>query len=336
MVNSLDKIPEWTDVDVDTFNNEIVPLNRPAILKSLASDWPAVANGRTSPQAIADYLKKFDNGSLVQAVVGDPGIKGRFFYRDDLQDVNFTRTHVTVSIAADRLIKVMEHRSPYAIAIQGVPLSETLPGFAQQNPQSLLDNSILPTMWMGNQGMVAAHYDIHDNIACVVAGARQFTLFPPDQIKNLYVGPILNAPGGVPISMVDLKAPDLRHFPRFAQALEVAQQAVLEPGDAIYIPALWWHAVESLQSFNLLVNYWWGGLSQSGIPPKDSLMHSILSIGKLSPEKRAAWQSFFDYHVFQTDCDPPAHFPPGVLDVVTSLSPEQKEKLYQYLAEHLE
>ena len=29
------------------------------------------------------------------------------------------------------------------------------------------------------------------------------------------------------------------------------------PGDAIYIPPLWWHHVESLGQFNVLVNYWY-------------------------------------------------------------------------------
>ena len=33
--------------------------------------------------------------------------------------------------------------------------------------------------------------------------------------------------------------------------------ADLEPGDAIYIPALWWHAVQATGELNVLVNYWW-------------------------------------------------------------------------------
>ena len=64
-------------------------------------------------------------------------------------------------------------------------------------------------MWLGNRAIVAPHYDIHDNLACVVAGRRKFNLFPPEQIENLYPGPTLVTPGGVPVSMVDLNQPDM-------------------------------------------------------------------------------------------------------------------------------
>src|SRR3546814_2525666 len=58
--------------------------------------------------------------------------------------------------------------------------------------------------------------------------------------------------------MVDLAAPDLTRYPRFAEALAHAMTAELEPGDAIYIPGLWWHDVQAAGPFNVLVNYWWG------------------------------------------------------------------------------
>jgi oxalate decarboxylase/phosphoglucose isomerase-like protein (cupin superfamily) len=49
----------------------------------------------------------------------------------------------------------------------------------------------------------------------------------------------------------------MNRFPRFQQALEAASVAGMEPGDAIFVPSMWWHHVESLASFNILVNYWW-------------------------------------------------------------------------------
>ena len=191
-------------------------------------------------------------------------------------------------------------------------------------------------MWLGNSAIVAPHFDVHDNIACVVAGRREFTLFPPDQIANLYVGPTLDAPGGVPISMVDLHNPDLERFPNFTQALSVAQQALLEPGDGIFIPSPWWHAVESLDKINVLINYWWGGLAESGLSPNHSLMHSMLTIAKLSPAQRESWRHFFDYFVFQTSGDPAAHLPADLKDIVTSLSPAQRKSVYALLKSRLD
>ena len=175
----------------------------------------------------------------------------------------------------------------------------------------------------GNKGRVSPHYDVHRNLACVMAGRREFTLFPPDQIENLYPGPVLDAPGGVPISLVDAQNPDLEKFPRYADALAAAQQAVLEPGDAIYIPSLWWHGVRSLEPFNVLVNYWWGGYSESGISPNDSMLHAMLSLAKLDEAQRDAWRSYFDYYVFGSRIDPAEHLPADLQDIATSLSPDQ-------------
>ena len=114
-----------------------------------------------------------------------------------------------------------------------------------------------PRIWIGNRIRVAPHYDVKENVAVCVAGRRRFTLFPPGQIANLYPGPLEQTPAGTPVSMVDQHAPDLERYPRYAEAWTTAQQATLEPGDAIYIPYCWWHGVESLEPVSILVNYWW-------------------------------------------------------------------------------
>ena len=82
-------------------------------------------------------------------------------------------------------------------------------------------------------------------------------LFPSGQIKNLYVGPLDFTLSGQAISLVDFHAPDFERFPRFKLALQHAQVAELEPGDAIYIPSLWFHHVESFDPLSILMNYWW-------------------------------------------------------------------------------
>ena len=185
MADSLPPIKQWQDVDADRFHNEIVPLDRPAHIKGLVRDWPSVQAGKTSPRAIVDYLEGFDSGNRVHAAVGSSDIKGRFFYDDDLLGVNFKRAEVPVTMALEQTLEMMERDKPYAIAIQAIPVNKTLPGFSEMNALPLLDVSVEPTMWFGNRAMIAPHYDIDDNIACVVAGTRKFTVFPPDQIENL-------------------------------------------------------------------------------------------------------------------------------------------------------
>ena len=61
---------------------------------------------------------------------------------------------------------------------------------------ALLDEKILPRIWLGNRITTPAHVDEWNNVGCVVAGRRRFTLFPPEQITNLYIGPLDFAPTG--------------------------------------------------------------------------------------------------------------------------------------------
>ncbi|MFT5571771.1 MAG: hypothetical protein ACI9FR_000691 [Cryomorphaceae bacterium] len=335
IMKALSKIKEWTNVDFNQFHNQIVPLNKPAVLRSLVADWPMVEAAKRSTGEAVSYLKSFDNKTPLYTIVGEPAINRRFFYRDDLQGVNFQRTQATLTTVLDNLLALMNSQTPHAIAIQAASVRDSLPGFDDANKLPLLEDSVAPTMWLGNSAVVAPHFDVHDNIACVVTGRRRFTLFPPEQIANLYVGPTLDAPGGVPISMVDLHEPDLDRYPNFSKALCVAQQALLEPGDAIFIPTPWWHAVESLDQVNVLINYWWGGLDQGALSPNQSLLHSMLTIAKLSPAQRESWRHFFDYFVFKTSGDPAAHLPYELNDIVTTLSPAQKKNVYEFLKDHL-
>lgn len=328
-------MPIWENVDYDCFHNKIVPLNQPAVIRSLVSDWPLVNAAKQSPRSAVDYLKPFDQQTVISALVGTPEINGRFFYNKELTELNFKRAQVTLSIGLDRLLAIEDDPNPYAIALQAIQLKDALPDFQSQHSQPLLSESIKPNMWVGNRAVVAPHYDIHDNLACVAAGSRKFTLFPPNQINNLYPGPTLKTPAGVPVSLVDIRDPDLKQFPKYKQALEAGFEATLEVGDAIYIPALWWHGVESLKTLNILVNYWWADNEEEKFSPGDSLIHGMMSIAQLDPAKREAWRHMFDYYVFKTMDEPSAHLPSNLEDILTGLSPENKSAIGELLAEKL-
>jgi hypothetical protein len=334
-MHQVKKIAEWNAVSAEQFANEIYPLNQPAVLKGLVNDWPIVEAATLGFDSATNYISSFDNHSPVYTIVGEPEINGRFFYSDDLKGVNFRRIQGAITAVLEQLLALRGNPRPHAISIQAASIKDTLPGFEVENVNPLLPSSISPTLWLGNRAIVAPHYDMHDNIACVVTGQRRFTVFPPDQIANLYVGPTLNAPGGVPISMVDLREPDLERFENYAQAQAEAQSATLEPGDAIFIPTPWWHAVESLDDINVLVNYWWGGLDSGSLSPNQSLMHSMLTIAKLSEHQRGSWRHFFDYFVFQKNIDPAAHLPDNLNDLITSLTEEQQHAVYQFLKTNL-
>ena len=202
-----------------------------------------------------------------------PAIRGHFFYNDELTGLNFERRPAPLSGSIERLLELLDDPAPPAVYAGAVPTPSSLPGFARDNTLPLIDPAIVPRVWVSNRVIVPTHYDLSSNIACVVAGRRRFTLFPPEQLVNLYVGPLEFTLAGQPISMVHLDRPDFDRYPKFRDALAQAQFAELEPGDALFIPYMWWHHVESLAPFNVLVNYWWDDAPAWQGSPFEVLLH---------------------------------------------------------------
>ena len=160
-------------------------------------------------------------------------------------------------------------------------------GLHDANHVDLGDRQPIESIWIGTRTRIAAHNDFPNNLACCAVGRRRFTLFPPEQFANLYIGPLDFTPAGRPVSMVDLHEPDFEAFPRFRDALKTAQVAELEPGDAIFIPSMWWHHVEALDPFNVLVNYWWRDTPALPRPAAGCAQHALLAIRDLPPRREA-------------------------------------------------
>jgi len=192
----------------------------------------------------------------VEILRTEPGEDGRFHYGPDGRSLNFVRGRASLSVFLAALREHEKFARPYALVVQGMLAETLLPNFKEAHPLPLASADSDPRLWIGNAAKVATHNDPTDNIAVVAAGRRRFTLFPPDAKPNLYMGPDDPTPAGTPVSMVHVSVPDFDRYPLFRQALERASTAELRPGDAIFIPANWYHHVEALEPFNLLVNYW--------------------------------------------------------------------------------
>lgn len=335
-------IPETFETDADTLRREVLSGYRPMILRGLVKGWPAVQRGLASPVAIAQYLADHDNGSAVDAVMTPPDQKGRIFYNADMSGFNFMRNRLPLSTVLEQVLRYSNFPNPPAVAVQSALIPECLPGFMDENRLPLLGDGIAPRIWLGNAITTPAHFDESSNIACVVSGRRRFTLFAPEQIGNLYIGPLDHAPTPTPISMVDFNDPDLERFPRFREAMAAAQVAELAPGDAIFIPALWWHHVQSLESFNVLVNYWWRGAlavdTQGGGPAPSAvhaLLHALMSVRTLPAEERRGWAAIFQHYVFDPDSDAAGHIPPERRGVLGELTPEMIQRLRAVVKERL-
>ncbi len=257
------------------------------------------------------YLQRFAREDAPPAVVtvGPPDIGGRFFYNDDLSGFNFRREHVPLGVVLKTLLNYSTQESPPAIYVASTTIDTWLPGFRAENDLALGLPDPLASIWIGNRTRIPAHQDLPDNLACVVAGRRRVTLFPPQQLSNLYIGPLEFTPAGQAVSLVDFDAPDFERFPRFAEALEHAQVAELGPGDAVYIPSMWWHYMQALEDFNVLVNYWWRRAAAWMDTPMNALMLAIMTIRDLPPGQREIWDDVFRHYVFGAGKDTTAHIP---------------------------
>lgn len=301
------QLREIDPVDAQTFHDEIASGYAPVVIRGLVRDWPLVQAAAISPRSASDYLLQFDQDTSTTIFVGPPETRGRFFYGPDMRGFNFERHPAKFGDTLRHLAAAGDRIDLPHIYAGAVEASHALPGFAEANPLPLVQGlGAMRRVWIGNRSIISAHFDSSDNIACVAAGRRRFTLFPPDQASNLYIGPLDNTMAGQPTSLVDFADPDFERFPRFRDALAAAQTAELEPGDAIYIPALWWHHVEALAAFNMLVNFWW-----SDSPDQDArfeaMVYAILAISHLPPERREGWSALFDHYVFKRHGEPAAH-----------------------------
>jgi Cupin-like domain len=310
--------------------DDILAAAQPVVVRGLVSDWPLVQAAKSSGAAAIAHFQRYSIARPVTVAVAPPTEKGRLFYRPDMTGLNFkTVAGAFAAFLSDLQTAADDPKAP-ALAVQSEPISTLLPGFVESHKLPVIPH-VQPRIWIGNRIHVAAHYDLQDNIACCAAGRRRFILFPPEQVANLYPGPMELTPAGTPVSMVNFAEPDLAIHPRFALACQAALSAELEPGDAIYIPYLWWHAVTSLDPVNILINYWWDDLPVGVASPYPALFHAMSAFRWLPPAKREQWRSMFDYYVFEKSGCPGSHLPPASRGVLGPATPALFETIRKTL-----
>lgn len=312
-----------TTADLD----RAVSAARPLVIKGLIERWPALAAGRESPAALNRYLKSLDRGMMGTVMEAPAGAEGRFGYSRDLREFTFSKRQQGIAESLERIERQIGRPNASTVAIQMLPLATHLPGFLEQNLMPLLPQTA-PLLWLGGRVRTQIHHDRDHNLACVLAGRRRFVLFPPEQVANLYIGPIDNPP---PLSVVDLDVPDFERFPRFAEALKSAQVAELQSGDAIFMPRHWWHHVTSLDAYNAMVNYWWGTQPAGLENPHACFLAALLALKDLPAAERSYWRVMFDTYIFQTSGSAVEHIPADLQGVLGASRPSVRVSLRQKL-----
>lgn len=307
---------------------KLLAAGEPVVLPGLVAGWPMVDVARRGPEALADYLLARDGGAPVPVMEAAPAYGGRFCYAAGLHDYSFTKRYRPLGETLDRISRSIDQPDGPVIAIQMMSLADHAPAVVRDNPAPLASGDLRPNLWLGGKVRTQIHHDPDHNLACVVAGRRRWILFPPEQVDALYIGPPDRAP---PLSLVDPEAPDLARFPRFAEAMRVARVAHLGPGDGLLLPRYWWHHVSSLDPYNAMVNYWWGGVSSGFENPRNLFLAALLTIRRLPAHERDYWRAMFNAHAFDSPGAAVAHLSPAMQGHLGDLSPKEQAALRRVL-----
>jgi len=116
--------------------------------------------------------------------------------------------------------------------------SEEMNGMAELRQSSGASGPL--SVWVGGRGCCTqAHYDTEDNIFMQIHGTKKFTFYGPDTPK---IHPYPDAHPRARKSQINFQAEGAPTNHGLTPAWEVT----LVPGDAVSIPAFWWHHVEAL------------------------------------------------------------------------------------------
>jgi hypothetical protein len=333
-IGQIAPIEEIVVADPAALDERLRTATQPFVVRGLVSDWPLVEAGKKSGREAREYLLRKRRNAQFTVSMGDPGTGGRLFY-DDAMQMNFRTVRAKLPEIFAQIDAVETQADPPPIYLASIDVHDFFDGLHEANHVDLGNRDCLASIWIGTQTRIAAHNDFPQNLACVAVGRRRFTLFPPDQFRNLYLGPIDNTPAGRAVSMADLHNPDFAAHPRFREALKHAQVAELNAGDALYIPSMWYHHVEGLERFNILVNYWWRETPRWLGQPQDALNHAMLSIRDLPEGEKAHWRELFDYYVFGSPEEVTAHIPEKGRGVLGPMTTETASRIRSFLLRQL-
>ena len=317
------------EANASELDGRLKAVARPFLVRGIASDWPlvraAVEGGGAAARA---YLLRHARDRRFEVNIGEPGKGGRLFY-DEQMEMNFRMGRASLADIFSG-IDANEHKPDApVIYLSSLNIHDYFEGLHEANHVDLGTRETRDSIWIGTRTEIAAHNDIPDNLAVCAVGRRRFTLFPPETFADLYLGPLENTPAGRAVSMVDLSNPDFRRYPRFAAALDQAQVAEVRPGDALFIPSMWFHHVEALEPFNVLVNYWWRDTPLFLGDPEQALLHAILAIRDLPDSARERWKALFDHYIFCAAAG--AHLPEGKRGILDPLTAESAGRLRAFL-----
>lgn len=330
---SIQQIAEISSHDPDALK-EGFESGRPFVVRKLHNDWPVVQKGQESASALKEFLLSCSLKREFVFAIGEPEQNGKIFYNRDM-GVNFVERKAPFGTVLGYFNEIREAGEDVALYLSSLEIHKYFENLLTETPAYLTEDHYRAGLWIGNKIQVPLHNDFPSNVACVIGGRRKFTLMPPAQFENLYLGPIDFTPAGRAVSMVDLHNPDLKKYPKFATALEHALTAELSPGDIIHIPSMWWHAVEGLDDFNVMLNFWWRNNPTFLGGPDAAMKLAIATIRDLPHQEKQHWKQLFEYYIFSNSEENMAHIPEKSRGVLSRINSDLARRIKSYLLEVL-
>eukprot|EP00192_Tetraselmis_astigmatica_P013517 CAMPEP_0117695792 /NCGR_PEP_ID=MMETSP0804-20121206/28332_1 /TAXON_ID=1074897 /ORGANISM="Tetraselmis astigmatica, Strain CCMP880" /LENGTH=334 /DNA_ID=CAMNT_0005509895 /DNA_START=234 /DNA_END=1239 /DNA_ORIENTATION=- len=111
-------------------------------------------------------------------------------------------------------------------------------------------------LWVSSPGCVTPlHFDTCHGLLCQVRGQKRVWLADPTATRSLYINPAGHAnPQSSRLNLLRWMQGDEAQLKAFPKAANVDwHEVILCPGQALYIPPLWWHHVETLADASVSV-----------------------------------------------------------------------------------
>jgi hypothetical protein len=216
----------------------------PVVLRGFARDWPAIFKWS------ADYLRKeFGSVYVETATYSDSDI-------DYLEREGYRSEELRLGDVIGEVVDRGRSLRVYA------PL--------ERFPERLRKDLWCPPAcenapWLRSKLFLAPagsrvhiHHDIPHNLHAQIVGRKRWIVFAREDTPNLYPYSLFSKLPA--LARIDAEAPDFQRFPKFRNAQPI--EFVLEPGDVLVLPSLYWHQTKALE-FSISANFWFarGGLA---------------------------------------------------------------------------
>ncbi|XP_041662218.1 tRNA wybutosine-synthesizing protein 5 isoform X2 [Cheilinus undulatus] len=255
-------VPIFVDVDKDIFLRDIYPQRRPAVLRG-------VNLGPCLEKWTIDYLT--DKGGDKEVKIHVSTVPQMDFLHKNFayKTLPFKEFVKRASEKKHSHFFLCEEESYYLRSLgedvrkEPADLSKQFPDLAADFhiPEFFAPDQFFSSVFrISSSGLqLWTHYDVMDNLLAQVTGTKRVVLYSPQDALHLYLS-------GDKSEVLDIDSPDLKRFPEFVKAKRY--ECMLETGDLLFIPALWFHNTLALQ-FGVGINVFWRHLPADSYDKKD-------------------------------------------------------------------